>query len=245
MFYIDKINDKKIIKSTLINTNHCFTTKDLCLKSDEIMMKDLIYDNEKDICKYFNIDVNQLIFPNQVHSSNINVVQNGIFNYPETDALIINNNDIAIGTYTADCVPIIIYDDKKKIGAVVHAGWKGTVEKILPKTINKLINEHNCNINDIRVAIGPAIGICCYEINQQICNQLKDTVVNFYNLYRITDYNTIYVDLKNINARQIFELGITNIDISTYCTSCNNNFFYSYRKECKTSNRNCSILKIV
>ena len=245
MFYIDKINDKKIIKSTLIKSDHCFTTKNICIKSEEIEMKNIIIENKKDICKYFNIDDNQLILPNQTHSSNVNLIQDDVFVYPETDALITDKNNIAIGVYTADCVPIIIYDDKRIVGAVVHAGWKGTMAKILPKTINKLISQYNCNIDDISVAIGPAIGICCYETNQQMYHQLKNIVSDFEDLYRVTKTNNIYIDLKNINARQVFELGICNIDISTYCTSCNNNLFYSYRKESKTSNRNCSILKVV
>lgn len=139
----------------------------------------------------------------------------------------------------ADCTPLIFYDLKKQIGAIAHAGWRGTAAKIGIKTVEKMINYCGSAPNDIVVLIGPAISICCYEVSEDVKNKLLDTVNDKTGLS-----NGRYVDLKGINARQLREIGITKIDICPYCTSCNNDLFYSYRKENGTFERHYAVLKL-
>ena len=92
---------------------------------------------------------------------------------------------------------------------------------------------------DIIAVIGPAIGICCYEVSEEVRDKLLQTVKNSDGLY-----NNRNVDLKGINARQLQEVGVEKIDICPYCTSCNNDLFFSYRKENGTAKRHFAVLEL-
>ena len=234
MFYFDEIYGKKILKSDFLNVvEHFFTTRETIIKSKEPDMANLVEENKKLICDYLN--VKELVRPSQTHSANIDFAQVGKSVYPETDALILNNTEQAIFLNFADCTPIILYDTKQKIGAISHAGWRGTAQKIAPKTVEKM----NSNPKDVIAVIGPAISLCCYEVGEEVFEQLKSTVSDFGELY-----NGKNVDLKGINARQLKEIGVEEIDICPYCTCCNNDLFFSYRKENGTTNRHSAVLKL-
>lgn len=176
----------------------------------------------------------QEIAPEQTHSANVEFVDERK-EYPNTDGLIITKPKQIIKLKFADCTPLIFYDTKQKIGAISHAGWRGTAAKIGVKTIQKM----GSNPKDIIAVIGPAIGICCYEVSEEVRDKLLQTVKNSDGLY-----NNRNVDLKGINARQLQEVGVEKIDICPYCTSCNNDLFFSYRKENGTAKRHFAVLEL-
>ena len=241
MFYFEEINGKKILKSDIIKTEHFFTTREICIQTKEKSLKEHTEYNKKLICDYLGI--NKLISPNQTHTSHIEIASSNKVSYPDTDGLITTEKDIAIYLNFADCTPVILYDEKENIGAISHAGWRGTAGKIATKTIEKMIKEYNCKSQNISAAIGPAISMCCYNVGEDVFRQLKSTVSDFNRLYEIRN-GSIFVDLKNINKRQIEECGIEKIDICPYCTCCNNDLSFSYRKENATTNRHSAILKL-
>ena len=241
MFYFDEIEGKKILKSDMVkNVQAFFTTRDLCLKSEN---ENLVNNNKKILSKYLDIDEKKLISPVQTHSANVDTAKETKFEYPETDGLILTNKTQAIFLNFADCTPIIFYDYKQNIGAICHAGWRGTAKKIAQITANKLINEYNSKVENLIALIGPAIGMCCYNVGEEVFNALKSTVSDFENLYK-KDSSNIYVDLKNINKKQLTDLGVEKIDICPYCTCCDNKYFYSYRKENATSYRHSAVLRL-
>ncbi len=238
MFYFDEINGKRILKSDLLqNLEHFFTTKETVIKSAKPEMENLITKNKELIKEY--LQVKELVSPTQTHSANIDFAKIGKTDYPDTDALILNNPYQAVYLNFADCTPVILYDKKNNVGAVAHAGWKGTVQQIATKTIEIM----QANPKDIIAVIGPAISICCYEVGNDVFEKLKKTVKSYNNLFTIKN-NKIYVDLKGFNAQQLKELGVKEIDICPYCTSCNNDLFYSYRKENGTTNRHSAVIKL-
>lgn len=215
MFYFDEIFGKKILRSDYLESvNAFFTTR--------AGMDFSLFESRK------------IISPMQTHSDNIEIVDDRV-EYPDTDALILKNDKDLIYLRFADCTPLIFYDTKQKIGAVSHAGWRGTAKRIGPKTIEKMESYPK----DVIAVIGPAISICCYEVSEDVKNQLLSTVKNQDGLF--SEKN---VDLKNINARQLEEMGVSKIDICPYCTSCNNDLFYSYRKENATTQRHYAVLKL-
>jgi len=217
MFYFEEINGYKVLKSDLgVNAGlkHCFTTRGVEFSS---VYPEHIYH-----------------YPQQTHSDNVEIVDERI-EYPDTDGLIITEKNKPIALRFADCTPLIFYDTKQKIGAISHAGWRGTAQKIGLKTIIKM----NSNPKDIIAIIGPAIGLCCYEVSDEVRGKLLDTVKNTANLAQGKNVN-----LKQINARQLQEIGVTKIDICPYCTSCDNDLFYSYRKENGTSERHYAMLML-
>ena len=242
MFYFDTINGKKILKSDLIkNTNAFFTARDLCLKSGD---ENSVKINKKLLCDYLKIKEENLISPVQTHSANVEIFNKNKKEYLNTDGLILTEKDYGIFLNFADCVPLIFYDEKQNIGAISHAGWRGTAQKISAVTANKLVKECNSNKNDIIVLIGPSICFSCYKIGEDVFEQLKSTVTDFKGLYR-KENDEIFVDLKNINKKQLTDTGITKIDVCPYCTCCNNEYFFSYRKENGTTNRHNAVLKLI
>lgn len=222
MFYFEDFQGQKILKSDyLININAFFTTKDNKHASTEFPFK-----------------AKNIVIPKQTHSDNIGIV----YKYNEflnTDALILPNTSYAIALKFADCTPLIIYDAKNKIGAIAHAGWRGTASQIGIKTLLKMQQTFSTNPKDVIAVIGPAIGLCCYEVSGDVKEKLLLTVKDKSGLYK--DNN---VDLKLINARQLSEIGVTKIDICPFCTSCNNDLFYSYRKENGTSYRHFAYMNL-
>lgn len=244
MFYLDKLHGKTIMKTDILEgLTHYFTTRECPIKSKEPEMQNIIEENKKMFCEELGITQENFIYPEQRHTDTVAVAELGKTYYPEADALILTNHEQAVFLNFADCTPLIAYDKKQNIGAVIHAGWKGTVGRIGTKTILKMMDDFNTDIRDVRVAIGPAISVCCYEVKEDVFNMSMVSVKNNKGLYEIRD-GKIYVNLKEINKRQLEELGVKYIDVCPYCTSCNNDLFYSYRKEGGTTNRHSAIIKL-
>ena len=226
MFYFEEINGYKVLKSDLglnAGVNHCFTTRGVGLSNinPEYIYPEYIYPS-----------------PQQTHSDHVEIVDERV-EYPDTDGLIITEKNKPIALRFADCTPLIFYDTKQKIGAISHAGWRGTAQKIGPKTIEKMGENFGTQPQDVIAIIGPAIGLCCYEVSDEVRGKLIETVTDSTGLAQGQN-----VDLKQINARQLEEIGITKIDVCPYCTSCNNDLFYSYRKENGTTERHYAILML-
>ena len=247
MFYFEEINGKKVLKSTILKgLNHFFTTRESVIKTKEPEFEKIVENNKKDICDYFGISAENLIHPSQTHTSHIEIAQAGKMSYPDTDGLILTNKEQAIYLNFADCTPVIIYDPVRNIGAVSHAGWRGTAGNIATKTVEKMVKEFGSNPIDLKCAIGPAISFCCYNVGEEVLQKTKATVKNFDGLFEIREGN-IFIDLKGINKQQLVEAGVkpANIDICPYCTVCDNNLFFSYRKENATTNRHSAVIKLV
>ena len=245
MFYFEQINGNRILKSDLIKRAEAFfTTRDICICDKGTRVnEDEITRNKKLIADYLGIESQNLVFPTQMHSTNIAVASISQKDYPETDGLILTKPDLAIFLNFADCTPVILYDEKQNIGAVSHAGWRGTAGKIAGMTVEKMKNEFNSNPSDVVALIGPAIGFCCYDVGEEVFEKLSASVSDFSGLYEIRE-GKIFVDLKNINKRQLEEAGVGRIDVCSYCTVHNNDLFYSYRNENGTTLRHSAVLKL-
>lgn len=245
MFYFDVILGKKFLKSDeLIGLQHLFTTRDSVIMSKEQSCEKLVEENKKLICEYLKIKRENLICPSQTHTSNIALAEVGKSIYPDTDALILTNKEQAVYLNFADCTPVILYDDVKNIAAVVHAGWRGTAKSITSLTVKKMCMDFSCKPENIIAAVGPAISLCCYDVGEEVIEQLSATVQDFSGLYQKRD-NKFFVDLKGINARQLEEVGVGKIDVCPYCTVCDNNMFFSYRKENATTSRHSAVIKLL
>ncbi len=246
MFYFDEINGKKILKSSVLSgLSHFFTTRETVIKTKEPDFEEIVEKNKKDVCEYLGIDERNLIHPSQTHTSNVDIARVGVSSYPDTDGLILNNKEQAVFLNFADCTPVIIYDPVQRIAAVSHAGWRGTAGQIAAKTVQKMRDKFYSDPADLKAAIGPAISFCCYNVGEDVYRQLMVSVRNCENLSEIRQGN-IFVDLKGINKRQLIEAGlkIENIDVCPFCTVCNNDLFFSYRKENATTNRHSAVVKL-
>lgn len=237
MFYEKNTELGKIYCSDLIpELLHCFTSRDTGVNDER---------TAKFMAEYFGVTETNFIHPTQTHSTNVNFAKEGRTNYPETDALILTNKEQAVYLKFADCTPVILYDKRANIGAVAHAGWRGTVGRIVPKTVEKMLEYTGSDITDIYALIGPAIGGCCYKVGDEVITGVKNSVSDTNGLI-IEKTDGIYVDLKAVNKQQLSDMKIHehNIDICPYCTSCRNDLFYSYRKENGTDLRHNAIIRL-
>lgn len=223
MYKVKKIKNYNVYYSDKVPIEHFFTTRNLIVK-----------DNLDLIANYLKIPYENIIHPHQVHSDNIEFVTDKK-EYPDCDALILEKKNFAIYLNFADCTPVILYDKKKKIAAVVHAGWRGIAQKIVPKTVLKM----NSNPEDIIALIGPCIGFECFETYDEAIAQLKNSVSNPNGLFKDN-----YADLKGLNKSQLEEIGVKEFDIIPFCTVCDNDKFFSYRKENKTKLRHSAVVKL-
>lgn len=249
MFRLDNFMGKRILKSSLIDDDNVmafFTTRDLSLKAGE--RDDMIQEvenNKKLVCEGLNIPLENLAIPQQTHSDNVGIVKGkqetlNEIQFNDTDALVTNQSNIALALNFADCVPILFYDPVKKVVAEAHAGWRGTVAKIGPKTVEKMVKNFNSNPEDIISLIGPAIGKCCFEVGQDVLEKLKKST-NSDSKETFSDFNA---DLKLINKLQLLDTGVKKIDVSEYCTSCQSELFFSYRKEEGKTARHSAVIML-
>ena len=221
MFIETVIKGKTLIYSDfLIGLNHYFTTKSSHLGENKEFLAEIMQTPEKNF-----------ISPQQVHGCNIEIAKPIGGTIPNTDAVILTHKGYTLTLNFADCTPIILYDTKQHIAAGIHAGWRGTAQLIAQKTGLKMITELGSSPQNIVAAIGPCISKCCFKVGDEVINALQP----------YTAYSGKFVDLKETNKRQLEELGITEIDISSYCTICNQDNFFSYRST-KTPNRHNLIL---
>ena len=247
MFKFETINNKKILKSNLLtNVQHFFTTTESVITCRDLQaLKPLCDNNLKAIADYLNIPVENIISPQQTHSSNIKIAAVGE-QYPDTDALVVKDNNIAIALNFADCTPVILFDEKNNIGAIAHAGWRGTAASIVPKTIDFMCDNFSTEPENITAVIGPAISMNNYQVDAEVFNKIRSTLKNEYNDYFIHDKsaNKYNVDLKTVNLHQLKELGVKRIDLCNYCTYDAVDVFFSYRRENGKTARHSAVLKL-
>lgn len=170
----------------------------------------------------------KIYMPAQKHTSTIHVLEKDTG--PVTaDAVITENRDVLIGVLVADCVPVLLYDDNKRVAGAVHAGWRGTAAQILKKTINAMTERFNCLPEDISVAIGPSIRQCSYEVGEEVKNGVVQATGN--GDYFSQEGDKYFVDLSTANRIQALNAGVLQAKIwqSQECTFCNPDRFYSYR----------------
>ncbi len=183
------------------------------------------------------------------------------------DALATNRPGLLLGVRTADCSPVLVVDPKKRVVAAIHAGWRGTLARIVVKTIGQMQMEFKCNPKDLLAAIGPTIGGCCYEVGTEVAADFSAKFSNaseFFDELRTGDEpnplqwlnmmppghqpppKKVLLDLKKANRLQLLESGLRpqNIFVSDLCTSCHVSRLFSYRKESSASGRLLSVIAL-
>lgn len=234
MFYFDNIAGKKIVRSDLIKDIDCFfTTREFCLysKTEDMSV------NRNILEKYLK---EKPVNNQPVHGINIAKISKDKKFYEETDGLLIEGQGAAFMNF-GDCTPLVFYCDK--IALISHAGWRGTVQKMAKVSFDLLVSDYGFKAKDIRVVVGPTICKKCYNVGEDVFNELYKTVINPHNLFEKRD-GKFYVDLKGINKQQLIECGVEKIDVCPYCTACGDKLFFSYRYENQTGYRHSAVVKL-
>lgn len=246
--HLQYITFENLEKTNMVN--HCFTTRlggvsqgvyaQLNLSFTRGEEREKVLQNYIILCDALGFDFNSFVLCHQTHTTNIRVVTEqdrgmGVTKQStikDTDALITNIPNIQLVAFSADCTPIFLLDTDKKAIAVIHAGWRGTVNSIAKKTIEKMTQTYGTNPKDIIAGIGPCIGQCCFQVDQPVVEEfhkklsfakdviIPDTVAEKYK-----------IDLWETNRRILIESGVPNtqIEICKICTMCHPQLFYSHR----------------
>lgn len=188
------------------------------------------------LIKKLNIPFDNIFIPKQIHSDKVIIVDETYLKKRRTnikgDACITKLKNFLLITTWADCVPVLLYDKIEQIAATVHSGWKGTQFNIVGKVIDEFI-KMGSKVDNIYVAIGPAIKDCCYKVGEEFLLYFKNTPLMKF--FKRKD-NLLFFDLSNAVYFQIKEKGIPlkNIDFINKCTCCSKNpVFFSCRKDGK------------
>lgn len=185
------------------------------------------------------IDPQQFFRVRQIHSSTVVDIEDSSFNVRdvEADALVTGNSSLSLGILTADCIPVFYWEPVSQMIALAHAGWKGLYGGILEKTVQRMV-VRRAKPQNIQVAFGPSIRLCCYEVGREFLNL-------FPNRSTIRE-GRVFMNLIEEAKDRLMSQGImkTHLYDTGICTSCRNDQFFSARRE-KTSERILSIIQIL
>jgi len=202
----------------------------------------------------------KLISLKQIHSDVIHLFDTPPAETCQGDASATNRPDLLLSVQTADCVPILLVDPKKRAVAAVHAGWRGTLQRIVVKAIGHMQMQFKTKPADLLAAIGPSIGGCCYEVGTEVATQFLSQFAEapeWFDEFRTGDEpnpiqwlnmmptghqpppKNVLLDLKKANRAQLLDAGLRseNIFVSDLCAACRRDLLFSYRKEGAVSGR--------
>ena len=213
-------------------------------------------DNEfRRLEKEIDYEFGNKVLPIQTHSTNIAIVNEDNINdiFDDCDGVITNLKNVALGTISADCQCILLYDKKNQVIGSIHSGWKGTRNKIIVNAINMMIDSFNSDPKDIICCICPSIRQCCFEVDEDVkdlfYNKYKD-LKNIDEIIKIgdkkEDKQKYYIDTVKINIELLKNIGLKeeNIIDSGICTMCHSKEFHSYRTDGKNFGVNGAIIAI-
>ena len=173
----------------------------------------------------------------QVHGTDALVVdrpvQQGELFEGGWDALVTNQPGLMVTVRTADCVPVLVHDPVRQVVAAIHAGWRGAVAGIVPKTVALLASRFGTVPKDVRMAIGPSAGACCYEVDEPVLTRLRDVFPEWQSVVSPVNPQKAHLNLRAFVRRQALHEGLEGERIATVeaCTICQPNEFFSYRRE--------------
>lgn len=186
------------------------------------------FDNQQSFFKLQNLDGRKIIGADLAHSDNI-VVVNSITSermIPSCDALISADRNCLLTVTVADCLPIYFYDSQKQVVALAHAGWKGVLNSLAATTARRLTEQFNSHLTDIKIFIGPHIQKCHFEVKEDVAGQFDRQYISKMD-------GKIYIQLAAAVKDQLIKTGIpiNNISVSSECTFCSNDKYFSFRRE--------------
>ena len=228
-----------------IGVPHCFTTRYGGVSQGALSSLNIAFhrgDSAENVAENYRIlanalgfDPRNLVLTRQIHSDIVRTVTKsdaqGLDHhaYPECDALITNDPGTALVVFTADCTPILLWDSVTGAVGAAHAGWRGTAADIAGKTVRAMVSEFGCDPANIRAAIGPNIGPCCFETDREVPDAMTAAFGPEAESAIRPAGEKYYVNLKEINALALRHAGVTHIEISADCTMCQHDRFWSHR----------------
>ena len=212
----------------------------------------------ENLCKAINVDYKNVVKTNQEHTDNIAIANKKINqNFPDinleeysrTDGIITQKENLVLSTTNADCILLLFFDPVTKTIANTHSGWKGTLQRISVKTVEKMVKEFGCKTEDIICCICPSIRKCHFEVDKDVIDMFYNKFKNLKNIdnYIIGKVPKYYIDTLGINTENLLNLGLKkeNIIDSKICTVCESDICHSFRAEKEKAGRSISLIELI
>lgn len=209
--------------------------------------------NYEDVCNQIGMDYNNLITTFQAHTDNVIIVNDNssvdLENQP-VDGLCTNIREKILATQNADCILLMFFDPIKKVIANIHSGWRGTLQRISIKTIDKMVDKFDCNPKDIICCICPSIRKCHFEVRQDVRDKFLKEFKDIKNIGNVIEekiagkkwnidtvkINEILLENRGIQREKIIDSGI--------CSVCHCDIIHSYRVEGKGNGLSTAIIEL-
>ncbi|MEW6179708.1 MAG: peptidoglycan editing factor PgeF [Chloroflexota bacterium] len=206
-----------------------------------------VIENRKRIFDALDIEVDSIFDVWQVHSDTVMFSSKPRpFDQPheKADAIVTNNPKVTLFMRFADCVPILLYDPVEEVIGLVHAGWMGTVRKIVVKTIQFMQHHLNCRPENILAGIGPSIGVDHYAVRDDVVQKVNEAFGRLSDKVIHNRQNHTYFDLWTANELLLKEVGVKSIEIAQICTACDLNRWFSHRAEMGKTGRFGALIRL-
>jgi hypothetical protein len=230
--------------------------------------RDKVHDNRRRLQAAIGAQKFNLIPLLQLHSDAVLFFNDVPIEPSRADASITRTPGLLLAVQTADCVPILLVDPRNRAVAAVHAGWRGTLQRIAAKAVGRMQMQFGTKPANLLAALGPAIGRCCYEVGTEVAAAFGAQFPNapeFFDELRTGDEpnplqwmnmmppghqpppKKVFLDLRKANRSQLLEAGLAdkNIFVSDLCTACRTDLLFSYRREGSQSGRMMSVIGIL
>ena len=210
----------------------------------------------KTICDELELNYNDIVKTNQTHSDNVEIINEKVSKnepdfsvYKQTDGLLTDKSDIVLSTTNADCILLLFFDPVKKVIANVHSGWKGTLQRISVKTVEKMKNKYGCNPGDIICCMCPSIRKCHFEVDKDVYEMFENEFKDLKQTQEIIEQKNDKwnIDTILINRVILKEAGLLeeNIIDSGICSVCNKDIIHSFRAEGASYGLSTAIISLI
>jgi len=206
--------------------------------------KDTVFANHKHLAEALSYSLQTLVYMKQIHSTKVIVVHDETFDTPPIcDALITNKTNTPLMIMSADCTPILLYDDVTKVIGVIHAGRAGAFNNIIESTISQMKKSFQVQSENIYAVLGASIQLCCYEVSEEIMFEAEKKGLG-YSIH--TRENKYYLDINAILHKQLQMCGVAEYHIEDIraCSACLNETYFSYRADKQTTGRMAGVIML-
>ena len=209
--------------------------------------------NRRALCLLLQIDESHLVYPHQTHGTGLLIINNEFFLLPEDarrerleaiDGVMTSVPGVCVGVSTADCIPLLLYDEVHHAVAAVHAGWRGTLARIAVKAVEAMRQTYGTCPAQLHAVIGPGISLKNFEVGDELFSAFAEAGFDMEDIAR-REYKW-HIDLWECNRRQLLEQGVeaANIHVAGICTYDSNADFFSARRQGVQSGRILSAIML-
>lgn len=204
-----------------------------------------VQQNRELLCQFLGLPFSHLLMPHQTHYDKVCKIDESFLSLSQSereqrlegiDALMTDLPDVCVSVSTADCIPVLLYDDVHHAVAAVHAGWRGTVSSIVRKTVERMEEVYHTDVNDVKAVIGPGISLDAFEVGDEVYDAFQSAgfpMMQIAKRYVLSEEKTKWhIDLWEANRWELLQSGVpfSHIHLSGICTYSHNDRFFSARR---------------